>query len=51
MLFDKHRGNWKISPYYNSSNALFFWNKVTKDYTDNNYKFEKDLFLFNNEKT
>lgn len=49
-LFDKYRGNWEVSPSYNSCSALFFWNKVVKDYTSSNYKFENDLFLFNNEK-
>ena len=42
--------NCKISFSYNSCSALFFWNKVVKDYTGSNYKFENDLFLFNNEK-
>ena len=49
-LFDRYRGNWEVSPSYNSCSALFFWNKVVKDYTSSNYKFENDLFLFNNEK-
>ena len=49
-LFDRYRGNWEVSPSYNSCSALFFWNKVIKDYTSNNYKFENDSFLFNNEK-
>lgn len=49
-LFDRYRGNWEVSPSYNSCSALFFWNKVVKDYTGSNYKFENDLFLFNNEK-
>ena len=49
-LFDRYRGNWEISPSYNSCGAFFFWNKVVKDYTGSNYKFENDLFLFNNEK-
>lgn len=49
-LFDRYRGNWEVSPSYNSCSALFFGNKVIKDYTSSNYKFENDLFLFNNEK-
>ena len=49
-LFDRYRGNWEVSPSYNSCSALFFWNKVIKDYTSSNYKFENDLFLFNNDK-
>ena len=49
-LFDRYRGNWEVSPSYNSCSALFFWNKVIKDYASSNYKFENDLFLFNNEK-
>ena len=49
-LFDRYRGNWEVSPSYNSCSALFFWNRVIKDYTSSNYKFENDLFLFNNEK-
>lgn len=49
-LFDRYRGNWEVSPSYNSCSALFFWNKVIKDYTSSNYKFENDSFLFNNEK-
>ena len=49
-LFDRYRGNWEVSPSYNSCSALFFWNKLVKEYTSSNYKFENDLFLFNNEK-
>ena len=49
-LFDRYRGNWEVSPSYNSCSALFFWNKVIKDYTSSNDKLENDLFLFNNEK-
>ena len=49
-LFDRYRGNWEVSPSYNSCSALFFFFIVIKDYTSNNYKFENDSFLFNNEK-
>lgn len=49
-LLDRYKGNWEVRPSYNSCGALFFWNKVVKDYTGGNYKFESDLFLFSNEK-
>lgn len=48
-LFNKYKGNWEVSPSYNSVNAMFFWNKIIKEYTNGNYRFEKESFLFNNE--
>lgn len=48
-IFDKYRGNWEIKPSSGNEIAYKFWEKVIKEYTNNNYKFENSLFIFNNE--
>lgn len=48
ILFDKYKGNWEVKPSYNSVSALFFWNKIIKEYTNGNFNLKKDLFVFNN---
>lgn len=50
MLFDKYSGNWEVSPSYNSEKAYLFWENTIAEYTNNNFKFEDDIFLFNSEK-
>lgn len=47
-IFDKHPGNWEVKPSYNSEKAYLFWENVIKEYTNNNYRFEEGIFLFNN---
>lgn len=47
-IFDKYPGNWEVQPSYNSKKAYMFWKKVIEEYTNNNYKFEDEIFLFNN---
>ncbi len=47
-LFGKYRGNWEISPSYNSDSAFSFWNNVVKKYTNDNYEFIDHLFIFKN---
>lgn len=47
-IFKIYKGNWEIHPSNNNSRAFSFWNNTIKEYTNNNYKFEDDLFLFSN---
>lgn len=47
-LFNMYRGNWEIKPSYGSQKAYNFWGNVIRDYTNNNYKFEDGIFVFNN---
>lgn len=47
-IFDKFKGNWEVSPSYNSKKAYMFWENTIKEYTNNNYKFEDEMFLFTN---
>lgn len=47
-IFEIYKGNWEIHPSNNNSKAFSFWNSTIKEYTNNNYKFEDNLFLFSN---
>lgn len=46
--FDMFKGNWEVSPSFGSESAYNFWNKVINKYTNNNFKFEDGIFMFNN---
>lgn len=46
--FDKYRGNWEISPLFNSNSAYNFWKKVIDEYTNYNNEFIDRIFIFNN---
>lgn len=48
-VFDKFPGNWEVEPSYNSEKAYSFWKKTISEYTNNNYKYEDEIFMFNNE--
>ena len=48
-VFDKFPGNWEVEPSYNSEKAYLFWKKTISEYTNNNYKYEDEIFMFNNE--
>ena len=47
-LFSKHTGNWEVKPSFNSQKAHLFWENVIKGYTNDNYKFEDGIFVFEN---
>ena len=47
-IFNKYRGNWIIEPSLNSQKAYLFWKNVISDYTNNNYQFKEEMFIFNN---
>ena len=44
--FEKHPGNWEVSPVYGSESAFQFWKHVIDDYTDGNNKFVDGIFTF-----
>ena len=46
--FDMYKGNWEVSPSLGSISAYSFWNNVINEYTNNNYKYEDRIFMFNN---
>ena len=48
-VFDKFPGNWEVEPSYNSEKANSYWKKTISEYTNNNYKYEDEIFMFNNE--
>lgn len=47
-IFDKFPGNWEVKPSYNSEKAYLFWKNTIQEYTNNNYKYVDDMFIFNN---
>jgi predicted acetyltransferase len=48
QIFDIFKGNWEVEPIENSDGAYNFWKKTIEEYTNNNYKYEKNIFLFEN---
>jgi len=46
LCFGKHKGNWEVSPACGSRQAYLFWEHVIREYTDGNYGYEDNLFLF-----
>lgn len=49
LLFDKYRGDWEVSPSFNSEKAYLFWKNVIEEYTNKNCEFKNGIFIFNNE--
>lgn len=47
-IFGYFKGNWEVEPIDNSKEAYCFWENVIKDYTNNNYKYKNNVFLFKN---
>jgi predicted acetyltransferase len=47
-LFSKFKGNWEVEPIENSEEAYNFWKNVISDYTNNNYEYKNQIFIFNN---
>ena len=47
MCFEKHAGNWEVSPVYGSENAYQFWKHVIDEYTDGKNSYEDGIFMFN----
>ncbi len=46
--FNMYKGNWEVSPSYQSKSAYLFWKNVIHDYTYQQYDFIDGLFLFKN---
>jgi len=54
-IFDIHRGNWEVKPVPRSDGAKRFWERIIKEYTNDNFKTEypkpnRTTYIFNNEK-
>lgn len=49
LLFDMYRGNWEVSPSYNSEKAYCFWKNVIEEYTNSYYEFKDGIFIFRSE--
>lgn len=47
-IIDKFPGNWEIKPSLGNERAYLFWKNVVESYTDNNYEFIEDSFVFKN---
>lgn len=45
--FNMYKGIWKVSPSYGSDLAYNFWDNVIKEYTNNNYEYKDETFIFN----
>ena len=55
LAFEKYPGPWEVQPMENNKAAYSFWQKVIKNYTNNDYIIKndgvEDVFIFNNHKT
>ena len=47
-IFNKFLGNWEVKPSYNSKKAYLFWKNTIQEYTNNNYNYVDDFFIFSN---
>ena len=47
--FEKYKGNWEITPIDGNKGAFIFWKNVISDYTNFNYRFEDNIFIFSNQ--
>lgn len=48
-ILNELKGNWEIEPIDNSDEAYGFWNSIVREYTNGNYEYKENIFLFNNE--
>lgn len=48
MCFEKHLGNWEVSPSYGSESAYLFWKNVIDEYTVQKNEYSDGIFLFSN---
>ena len=50
-IFEMYRGDWEVQPMENNPGAYNFWKNIINEYTNGNYKIEKnskeDIFIFN----
>lgn len=44
--FEKHTGNWEVSPSYGSESAYQFWKHVIDEYTNGRNSFVDGIFVF-----
>lgn len=47
-IFNIFKGNWEVEPIGNSEEAYCFWKKTIEEYTNNNYEYKNQIFIFNN---
>ncbi len=47
--FNLYKGDWEVSPSFESRSAYLFWKSVIDKYTNKNNKYEDRIFIFNNE--
>ena len=51
-IFEMFKGDWEVQPMENNPGAYNFWKNIINEYTNGNYKIEKnskeDIFIFNN---
>lgn len=48
QCFEKHKGDWEVSPSYGSESAYQFWKSVIDEYTDQKNRYEDGIFVFEN---
>lgn len=46
LCFEKHKGNWEVSPAYGSESAYLFWKNVIDEYTNKKNQYKDGIFLF-----
>lgn len=46
QCFEKHKGNWEVSPSYGSEQAYQFWENVIREYANGNYHLDRNIFVF-----
>lgn len=49
QCFEKHKGNWEVSPSYGSESAYRFWKSVIDGYTGQKNRYEEGIFVFENQ--
>jgi predicted acetyltransferase len=42
-LFEKYKGKWQLLYHPGNNASRIFWNKVIKEYTNNNFELIKDI--------
>ncbi|MBS6196572.1 MAG: GNAT family N-acetyltransferase [Clostridiales bacterium] len=49
QCFEKHQGNWEVSPAEGSEKAYLFWKHTIDEHTGGKNRFEDGIFLFSNQ--
>lgn len=45
-IFSLFKGNWEVEPIENSEEAYCFWENVIKDFTNDNFEYKNNIFIF-----